>query len=210
MTGFPIITVLTLTPLAGAAIIAGLEPERKSLPRGLGLGCCLTSLALALRLWFSFDAHSGELQFVERYSWIPSLNVEYFVGVDGLGLLMVLLTALVVPFALIASWRVAANTKAFVSLMLLLEAGLFGAFTALNFVHWFLFWELSLCRRFFSSDSGAGRSAPPPPPNSSSTRWSAAWRCCWDSWRFIWPPAPSISFSSRRRDAPVNSRHSFP
>jgi NADH-quinone oxidoreductase subunit M len=158
---FPIITVLTLTPLAGAAIIAGLEPERKSLPRGLGLGCCLASLALALRLWFSFDAHSGELQFVERYSWIPSLNVEYFVGVDGLGLLMVLLTALVVPFALIASWRVAANTKAFVSLMLLLEAGLFGAFTALNFVHWFLFWELSLVPAFFLIKlwGGPGRAA---------------------------------------------------
>ncbi len=161
MTGFPIITVLTLTPLAGAAIIAGLEPERKSLPRGLGLGCCLASLVLALRLWFSFDAHSGELQFVERYSWIPSLNVEYFVGVDGLGLLMVLLTALVVPFALIASWRVAANTKAFVSLMLLLEAGLFGAFTALNFVHWFLFWELSLVPAFFLIKlwGGPGRAA---------------------------------------------------
>ncbi len=149
MTDFPIITLLTLTPLAGAAIIAGLEPERKSLPRGLGIGCCLASLALALRLWFGFNAHSGELQFVERHSWIPSINAEYFVGVDGLGLLMVLLTALVVPFALIASWRVAANTKAFVALMLLLEAGLFGAFTALNFVHWFLFWELSLVPAFF-------------------------------------------------------------
>jgi len=78
-----------------------------------------------------------------------------------LGLLMVLLTALVVPFALIASWRVAANTKAFVSLMLLLQAGLFGAFTALNFVHWFLFWELSLVPAFFLIKlcGGPGRAA---------------------------------------------------
>jgi NADH-quinone oxidoreductase subunit M len=157
MTGVPLITLLTLTPLVGAAIIAGLEPERKSLARGLGLGFMLASLALVLVLWMSFDAKPGDLQFVERHPWIPSLNVEYFVAVDGLGLLMVLLAALVVPFALLASWRVEENTRAFVSLLLFLQAGLFGAFTALNFIHWFVFWELSLVPAYFLIKLWGGR-----------------------------------------------------
>src|SRR6059036_3223335 len=97
------LTALTMTPLVGAALIAGFDPGRKALARGVGLFFNALALAMALRLWWKFDAKSGELQFVERHDWIPSLNVQYFVGVDGLGLLMVLLAALIVPFALLAS-----------------------------------------------------------------------------------------------------------
>src|SRR5262245_55862628 len=149
MTGIPWITLLTLTPLVGAVLIAGLEKEKKSVARGLGLGFMLAALALAIGLWMNFDARRGELQFVERHAWIPSLNVEYFVGVDGLGMLMVLLAALIVPFALLASPPAQDNFRGFVSLLLFLEAGLFGSFTALNFIHWFVFWELSLVPAFF-------------------------------------------------------------
>jgi len=149
MNGIPLITVLTLTPLVGAALIAGLEKEQRTLARWLGLGFNAVALGLVGFLWWQFDSTSGQPQFVERYRWIPSLNVDYFVAVDGLSLLMVLLAALLMPFALLASWRIADNTKAFVSLMLFLQAGLFGAFTALNFVHWFVFWELTLVPAYF-------------------------------------------------------------
>ncbi len=148
MAELPLITLLTLTPLLGALLIAGLEPEKKCLARALGFTFTLLSLALAIWLWIKFDPNVGTLQFVKRYAWIPSINVEYFVAVDGLGLLMVLLTALVVPFGLLAS-RIEDNPKAFISLMLFLQAGLFGAFTALNFVHWFLFYEISLVPAYF-------------------------------------------------------------
>src|SRR5213594_1459617 len=143
------LTALTMTPLVGAAIIAGFDPGRKALARGVGLFFNAVALAMALFLWWRFDPKSGELQFVERHDWIPSLNVQYFVGVDGLGLLMVLLAALIVPFALLASGERRGPDKSFVSLMLFLEAGLFGAFTALNFIHWFVFWELSLVPAYF-------------------------------------------------------------
>src|SRR5213594_1680996 len=166
------LTALTMTPLVGAAIIAGFDPGRKALARGVGLLFNAVALAMALRLWWKFDPKSGELQFVERHDWIPSLNVQYFVGVDGLGLLMVLLAALIVPFALLASSSrhdgeplpsqteignpqsairnpQSAIGPSFVSLLLFLQAGLFGAFTALNFVHWFVFWELSLVPAYF-------------------------------------------------------------
>ena len=148
-----LVTLLTVTPLVGAAIIAGLEPRRASLARRLGLFFNLLTLALAVALWGNFDSKSGELQFVERHSWIPSLNVEYFVGIDGLGLLMVLLAAVIVPFALLASGGTGsplpADSPSYYALMLFLQAGLFGAFTALNFIHWFVFWELSLVPAYF-------------------------------------------------------------
>ena len=106
---------------------------------------------MALALWKAFDAANGGLQFVERADWIPTLGVQYFVGVDGLGLLMVLLTAIVVPMALLACrGRVeTSGSQLYLALVLFLQAGLFGTFTALNFFHWFMFWELSLIPAFF-------------------------------------------------------------
>lgn len=146
---FPWLTCLTLTPLVGAGIIAGLGEAQGTLVRRLGLAFTLLALALAGLVWLNFNPQSGELQFVERAAWIPSINVDYYLGLDGIGLLMVLLTALVMPFALLASARVEGNVRAYVALMLFLQAALFGAFTALNFIHWFLFYELSLVPAYF-------------------------------------------------------------
>jgi NADH-quinone oxidoreductase subunit M len=106
------------------------------------------ALLLAFGVWFRFDPHGG-LQFQERSAWIPTLGVEYFVGVDGLGLVMVLLTALIVPFSLVACPPRDENPRIYYALLLALESGLFGTFTALNFFHWFIFWELSLVPAFF-------------------------------------------------------------
>src|SRR5262249_20017027 len=107
------------------------------------------SLAVALLLWIRFNSASGELQFVEQNAWIPSLAVEYHVGLDGLGLLMVLLSAIVVPMAMLASWKIEERVPLYFALVLFLQAGLFGTFSALNFFHWFIFWELSLVPAFF-------------------------------------------------------------
>jgi len=146
---FPLITTLTLVPIFGAVVVAGLDSQKKSLARLLALGFSLISLLLAIVLWRNFDASSSALQFVERHEWIPSIGVQYYVGVDGLGLLMVLLSAIVVPFALLVSWKIDDKPHVYFSLMLLLQAGLFGAFTALNFFHWFIFWEMGLVPAYF-------------------------------------------------------------
>lgn len=143
------ITALTLTPLVGAIVLLGFTAEQRKLARGLGFLFSLVSLGLALLLWKNFSTGSAGLQFVEQRPWIPTLGIEYFVGVDGLGLLMVLLSALVVPMALLASWRLEEKPTLYFSLILFLQSGLFGAFTALNFFHWFIFWELSLVPAFF-------------------------------------------------------------
>ncbi len=148
MNEFPFLTLITFLPLVAGVIVAGLG-EQKKLARGIAFISSLVSLSLALVLWKSFNAASGELQFLEKHEWIPSLGVNYFVAVDGLGLLMVMLTAVITPMAMLASWRVEKNASLFFSLVLFLQAGLFGTFTALNFFHWFIFWELSLIPAFF-------------------------------------------------------------
>ncbi len=147
MNGLAILTLLTLLPIIGGIIVVGLQD--KQLARRMALGFSFLSLALALGLWRSFDASSGALQFVERADWIPSLGVQYFVGVDGLGLLMVLLASIVTPMALLVSDRITDRVPLYHGLVLFLQAGLIGTFTALNFFHWFLFWELSLIPAFF-------------------------------------------------------------
>src|SRR5438552_2818716 len=149
MTEFPWLTILILTPLLGAIVVAGLDTRAKTAARLLGISFALIAFVLSLVLWLNFDGSSAELQFVERHNWVPSLRVEYFLGIDGLGMLMVLLAALIVPFGMLASGGLGENVKMYFSLLLFLESGLFGAFTALNFFHWFLFWELTLVPAFF-------------------------------------------------------------
>lgn len=149
MNEWPLLTLLTFTPLAGAAVIAGLAQERPRLARGLGLAFSGLSLTIAALLVARFNPSTPGVQFVERHAWIPSIGVEYFVGLDGASLLLVILTSLLVPFALLASRVQDASARLFVALVLLLQTALFGTFTALNFFHWFLFWELSLVPAFF-------------------------------------------------------------
>jgi NADH-quinone oxidoreductase subunit M len=149
MNGLPFLTIITAIPFVGGGVVLALGAKQRRLAQLVGLGASLASLAFTLFLWTRFDAAAGGLQFVERHNWIRVLGVDYFLGADGLGLLMLLLTAIVTPMALLASWRIAPQTPLYFALVLFLEAGLFGTFTALNFFHWFIFWELSLVPAFF-------------------------------------------------------------
>jgi NADH-quinone oxidoreductase subunit M len=149
MNDFPLISVLTFLPFVGAIIVACGRSDNKVLTRRFAFGTSLVALALALVMWKTFNSSADGYQFAELHDWIPALGVQYRVGVDGLGLLMVLLAAILTPMAMLASWRVEERPQIYFALMLFLESGLFGTFTALNFVHWFLFWELSLIPAFF-------------------------------------------------------------
>jgi NADH-quinone oxidoreductase subunit M len=146
----PPLTLLTLTPLLGGLLLLALG-SRLTPRQAITVGLVVNGLALFLvsDLWFNFDPGFGGIQLEERHRWIPSLGVEYHLGVDGLGLLMVILSALIIPFALLVARESPTSNATFVALMLFLQAGLFGSFTALNFFHWFLFWELSLVPAYF-------------------------------------------------------------
>jgi NADH-quinone oxidoreductase subunit M len=143
----PVLTILTTIP-AVAALLALLAGRRAGLAKAISLIAAVASLALALRVWLGIGT-TGEMRFVERAAWIPTLGIEYHLGVDGLGALMLLLAAIVSLMAIAASRKVASQPGLYFALILLLESGLFGTFTALNFFHWFLFWELSLIPAFF-------------------------------------------------------------
>ena len=149
MNAFPLITILTAVPLIGALGVLGLGAKNENLARGMALTFSFVSLALTLVLWHRFNPASSELQLEELHPWIPAIGVQYHVGIDGLGLLMLLLSAIVVPMSMVASWQIQEGKALYYSLMLFLQAGLFGTFSALNFFHWFIFWELSLIPAFF-------------------------------------------------------------
>ncbi len=143
----PVLTILTAIP-AAAGLLALLAGNRAGSAKAIAVLASAASLVLALCIWFGLGT-TGAMQFVERAAWIPTLGIEYHLGVDGLGALMLLLAAIVSFMAIVASRSVAGNRGLYFALILLLESGLFGTFTALNFFHWFLFWELSLIPAFF-------------------------------------------------------------
>src|ERR1043166_9819517 len=100
MSTFPFISVLTLLPVIGGILVIGLGAGQKQLARRLALAFSLASLALAVVMWVRFDTASSVLQFDEQHGWIPTLAVQYHGGVDGLGLLWVMLWPLVWPLPL--------------------------------------------------------------------------------------------------------------
>lgn len=148
-------TLLTLIPFAGALFVALLPSQRAA--RGFGLAFMLGALGFTIMLALGYERSAGGIQFVERHAWIPALGVEYIVGADGLSLMLLLLTTLVTPFALLSAGQ--GMTKLNVVLILLLETTLIGTFTALNFIHWFLYYELSLVPAFLLVRSSGTKAA---------------------------------------------------
>jgi len=136
-----LITALIVIPIVGA-LLTSIAP--RGYARAIALGFTALSALLAFALWRNFDSSSAGLQMVERQSWIPAIGAEYLVGIDGLSLLLVLLTSIIFPFALLAQ----RTGRGFCALMLIMQAALYGTFTAQNFVLWFLFYEASLIPSF--------------------------------------------------------------
>jgi len=136
-----LITALILLPLAGALFVSVSRPNSA---RGIALGFTALSAIVAFVLWRNFDSAAAGLQLVERHEWIPSIGAEYLVGLDGLSLLLVILTSLVFPFALLAQRL----NRGACALLLVMQAALYGTFTAQNFILWFLFYEMSLVPGF--------------------------------------------------------------
>ena len=151
------LTILTFLPLLGALLVACIPSRKNALLRAVGIATALAALAFALGLAFQYDRAAGGLQYLEQHAWIPSLHIEYYLAADGLGLLLLVLSALITAFALFALGD--RSTKLGVSLILVLESTLFGTFTALNFIHWFLYYELSLIPAFLLIRMGGSAKA---------------------------------------------------
>ena len=140
---FPILSVLIFGPLLGVAIALVLRDER--VLRWWTLVVTLAMAGLSLPLYFRFDASTAAFQFVEDRLWISALNVRYTLGLDGISLLLVLLTTLIMPLCVLASWKyIQTRVKEFMVCLLIMETAMIGVFCALDFVLFFIFWEAML------------------------------------------------------------------
>src|SRR3954466_4896307 len=150
---FPILTSLIALPVAGALLllfVRGDEEQSAPFARKIALTVSLLVFAETLLLWSRFNAASGEFQFIERYRWIPAFGIEYFVGVDGISLLLLVLTGFLTPLALLGSWEsVHKSTKAFCIFVLLLESAMIGVFISLDLFLFYIFWDAMLVPMYF-------------------------------------------------------------
>jgi NADH-quinone oxidoreductase subunit M len=148
---FPILTSIVALPAAGALLLLLVRDERREpLVRRVALGVSLLVLAETLLLWWRFDPASADFQFVERYAWIPSFGVSYAVGVDGISLLLIVLTGVLTPLALLCSWEsVHTKTRAFCMVVLLLESAMLGVFVSIDLFLFYVFWDAMLIPMYF-------------------------------------------------------------
>jgi len=156
-----VLSAIVFLPALGALLIALLPGGRGGLPDRPGSGfllnkgakqlaaaVTLADLGLAIAVWTRFDSTSSAVQLVERQPWVLDLNIHYYLGIDGLNLPMVLLTAFLGFLAVLVSWNINHRVKLYFVSLLVLESGILGVFTALDFVLFFLFWEVELLPMF--------------------------------------------------------------
>ncbi len=143
------LTILTFLPLAGAFVIAFLPRDSASAIRRAVLIFSLGAFALAVGLFSNFSGETG-MQFVEDHPWISSPPIRYHLGVDGLSVLLTLLTAFLTPLAVLASWSgITTRVKEFHLFLLALETGMIGVFVSLDLFLFFIFWEAMLIPMYF-------------------------------------------------------------
>jgi NADH-quinone oxidoreductase subunit M len=145
--GFPILSLITFLPLAGVVFIATLRGDEAAVARNARWAALWTSLivlALSVYLWVSFDTSQAGYQFNEVLPWLSGLNVEYRMGVDGIGLFLILLTTFLSPIAILSSWSITKRVREFMIAFLLLEMMTVGMFCATDFVVFYIFFEAVL------------------------------------------------------------------
>ena len=141
--GFHILSFLIFLPLAGALLTFCLPSD--TVAKYWALAVTSVTALVSLRLYGGFDQNTAKFQFGEHAAWIPSLNINYTLGVDGISLLLIILTTLIMPFCVLASWRyIQTRVKAFLVCMLIMESAMLGVFMALDFVLFYVLWEAML------------------------------------------------------------------
>ncbi len=148
-----LLSLIVFLPLAGALLVL-LVPNREDsgapLIRQLGLVISLVAFFLTLLLWARFQAASADFQFVERAAWIPAFGIEYHLGVDGISLLLVVLTGFLTPISLLSSWEsIGKKVKEFTFFVLALEASMLGVFVSLDLFLFYVFWDAMLIPMYF-------------------------------------------------------------
>ena len=123
--------------------------RESALIKWVSVAATVPPLLLAIWLFVNFDRSTPGFQFMQQAPWIPSFNIQYVVGVDGISITMVLLTALLSFLCIFASWGIEKGVKGYFALFLLLDTGMMGVFIALDFFLFFVFWEVMLLPMYF-------------------------------------------------------------
>lgn len=144
-----LLTLIVFIPILGAIVALFLPKENGDIHRKWALGVSLVSLILVLGLWGAFDATNPNMQFEQNIPWIPSVGINYHVGIDGISYPMLIITGIVSVLAIVASWQIDHRQKEFFAWMLALQTAMYGVFVALDYILFFFFWELLLVPMYF-------------------------------------------------------------
>ena len=153
MIDFPVLSLMTFLPLLGVVFlllfVRGEDEIAAANARWTAVWTSLFTVALSILLLARFDPGESGFQFVENYEWLPALNIAYHMGVDGISLFFVVLSALLTPICIIASWRsIQYRVKEYMMAFLLLETFMIGTFCALDLVLFYIFFEAVLIPMF--------------------------------------------------------------
>jgi NADH-quinone oxidoreductase subunit M len=149
------ISLAILLPVLGALallLVGNRDGSKDGLIRNLTLGISMATFGVTLALWATFDqsVSAPAFQFVERLPWIPAFGIEYYVGIDGLSLMLIVLTGFLTPIALLTSWEsIEHKVKEFSIFMLILEAAMIGVFASLDLFLFYIFWDILLIPMYF-------------------------------------------------------------
>ncbi|MBE2270317.1 MAG: NADH-quinone oxidoreductase subunit M [Anaerolinea sp.] len=153
-TGFSLITLVLFLPMVGFTILLFLREEQANEIRWTALGVSIVTFVASLLLWAGFDPNVAGLQMVQKADWLPTYNISYYVGIDGLSLLLVILTTFIMPLAILSSFRAhvlheRGRQKLYYMFMMLLEWAMIGVFVAQDLVVFYIFWEVTLIPMYF-------------------------------------------------------------
>jgi len=149
---FSILSWVTFTPVLGVLVLLFLPKDRRNLLRWVAVLTSMVTFGLSLVMLAQFDQTNASLQMVERLPWfqLAGMQIEYFLGVDGLSILLVLLTTFLTPISIISTWSaVEDRVKEFLIFFLLLEVGMVGVFLAQDIFLFYIFWEFTLVPMYF-------------------------------------------------------------
>jgi len=144
------LSIILFEPLAGALLLLLVNKRNEQAIRWIANVVALAGFAISIPLWFWYNPQNADFQFVERAPWIPSIGAEYFLGVDGFSTLLILLTTMMGAIAVLSSWTaITERVKEYYIFLLVLQTGMLGAFMSLDFLLFFLFWEVMLVPMYF-------------------------------------------------------------
>lgn len=147
---YPILSVTTFLPLLGVALVCLIPSRHQRAIQWTAFLVTVATFFVSLQLYFQFDTTTWQMQFVEDAPWIPQFAIRYQMGIDGISLLLVLLTTFLSAVSVLSTWSaVTERVKAYMASLLLLETGMIGVFCALDFILFYVFWEVMLIPMYF-------------------------------------------------------------